>query len=53
VSEPVAGALAAMGHEFTTGGRQGSVQALLVERGTDARVGAPDRRDGDAAAAGY
>jgi gamma-glutamyltranspeptidase/glutathione hydrolase len=45
--------LRAMGHEVRMGGRQGSVHAIMIDPTTGARVGAPDRRDSDAGAAGY
>ena len=44
-------ALRAMGHEVRTVSRQGSVQAIMASGGR--LIGAPDRRDGDAGAAGY
>ena len=40
-------ALGAMGHELATAG-QGSVQAIMIEPRTRARLGAPDLRDADA-----
>jgi gamma-glutamyltranspeptidase / glutathione hydrolase len=43
--------LRAMGHDVRTVGRQGSVHAIGIAGGM--RVGAPDRRDGDAGAAGF
>jgi gamma-glutamyltranspeptidase / glutathione hydrolase len=49
--EAVLQALRGMGHEVRTTGRQGSVQAIMVSGGR--LIGAPDRRDGDAGAAGY
>jgi gamma-glutamyltranspeptidase / glutathione hydrolase len=45
--------LRAMGHELRTVGRQGSVQAIMIDARTGERLGAPDLRDGDAGAAGY
>jgi gamma-glutamyltranspeptidase/glutathione hydrolase len=53
ITPEVAAALRAMGHTVTVGGRQGSVQAIMIEPGTRMRLGAPDLRDGDAAAAGH
>ncbi|NJD11166.1 MAG: gamma-glutamyltransferase, partial [Gemmatimonadetes bacterium] len=53
VTPEVAAALRAMGHQLTIRGRQGSVQAIMIEPGTRVRLGAPDLRDADAAAAGY
>jgi gamma-glutamyltranspeptidase / glutathione hydrolase len=50
-TDAVMEALRAMGHEVRTVGRQGSVQAIMVSGGR--LVGAPDRRDGDAGAAGF
>lgn len=49
----VVGALQQLGHTVTLAGRQGSVQAITIEPGTRTRLGAPDRRDGDAGAAGH
>jgi len=53
ITPEVAGALRAMGHTVTVAGRQGSVQAIMIEPGTGMRLGAPDLRDADAAALGY
>jgi len=53
ITPDVADALRAMGYTVTIGGRQGSVQAIAIEPGTGIRLGAPDLRDADAAAAGY
>jgi gamma-glutamyltranspeptidase/glutathione hydrolase len=52
ITPEVAAALGAMGHELATAG-QGSVQAIMIEPRTRARLGAPDLRDADASAAGY
>jgi gamma-glutamyltranspeptidase / glutathione hydrolase len=49
--EAVLQALRAMGHEVRAVGRQGSVHAIMRVNGR--LVGAPDRRDGDAGAAGF
>jgi gamma-glutamyltranspeptidase / glutathione hydrolase len=48
-SEAVLQQLRGMGHEVRIGGRQGSVHAIGMAGAV--RVGAPDRRDGDAGAA--
>jgi len=53
ISSEAAAALTGMGHRVVVSGRQGSVQAIMVEPATGIRVGAPDARDGDAAAAGH
>jgi gamma-glutamyltranspeptidase / glutathione hydrolase len=45
--------LRAMGHEVRIGGRQGSVHAIMIDPRTGRPTGAPDRRDGDAGAAGH
>jgi gamma-glutamyltranspeptidase / glutathione hydrolase len=45
--------LRGMGHEVRTVGRQGSVQAIMIDSATGHRLGAPDMRDGDAGAAGH
>ncbi|HSJ07601.1 MAG TPA: gamma-glutamyltransferase [Longimicrobiales bacterium] len=45
--------LRAMGHEVSVAGRQGSVHAIMIDPQTGERLGAPDRRDGDAGAAGH
>jgi gamma-glutamyltranspeptidase / glutathione hydrolase len=52
-AEPVVAALRALGHEVRTVARQGSVQAIMIDAATKQRLGAPDRRDGDAGAAGH
>jgi gamma-glutamyltranspeptidase / glutathione hydrolase len=49
--EAVLAALRGMGHEVRTVNRQGSVHAIMAAGGR--LTGAPDRRDGDAGAAGY
>lgn len=46
-------ALQAMGHIVKVQGRQGSVHAIAIDPVTGQRIGAPDKRDGDAAAAGH
>jgi gamma-glutamyltranspeptidase / glutathione hydrolase len=53
VTPATAARLQAMGHALRIGGRQGSVQAIMIDPRTGLRLGAPDRRDGDAGAAGY
>jgi gamma-glutamyltranspeptidase / glutathione hydrolase len=53
VNEQVLETLRGMGHEVRSVGRQGSVQAIMIDPRTGQRIGAPDRRDGDAGAAGY
>jgi gamma-glutamyltranspeptidase / glutathione hydrolase len=53
VSEHVLAQLRGMGHDVRTVARQGSVQAIMIDPRTGHRLGAPDRRDGDAGAAGY
>jgi gamma-glutamyltranspeptidase/glutathione hydrolase len=45
--------LRAMGHDVRMGGRQGSVHAIMIDPRTGRRIGAPDRRDGDAGAASH
>ncbi|HUF50378.1 MAG TPA: gamma-glutamyltransferase [Longimicrobiales bacterium] len=53
-TEATLAALRAMGHpEVRMSGRQGSVHAIMIDPGTGQRVGAADRRDGDAGAAGH
>jgi gamma-glutamyltranspeptidase / glutathione hydrolase len=42
-----------MGHEVRVAGRQGSVHAIMIDPLTRERLGAPDRRDSDAGAAGH
>ena len=46
-------ALRGMGHAVLLRGRQGTAHSILVDRATGARLGAADRRDPDAGAAGY
>jgi gamma-glutamyltranspeptidase / glutathione hydrolase len=53
VNEQVLETLRGMGHEVRRVSRQGSVQAIMIDPRTGHRIGAPDRRDGDAGAAGY
>ena len=53
VSEQTAAQLRAMGHDVRVGGRQGSVQAIMIDPQSGDRIGAPDRRDADAGARGY
>jgi gamma-glutamyltranspeptidase / glutathione hydrolase len=52
-SEATLQRLRAMGHELRIAGRQGSVQAIMIDARTGDRLGAPDLRDGNAGAAGY
>jgi gamma-glutamyltranspeptidase / glutathione hydrolase len=53
VTDATAEQLRAMGHEVRVSGRQGSVQAIMIDPHTRERIGAPDRRSSDAGAAGY
>jgi gamma-glutamyltranspeptidase / glutathione hydrolase len=45
--------LRGMGHDVRIVGRQGSVQAIMIDPATGNRLGAPDRRDGDSGASGH
>jgi gamma-glutamyltranspeptidase / glutathione hydrolase len=51
--EAAAERLRAIGHEVRIAGRQGSVHAIMIDPSTGERLGAPDRRDADAGAAGH
>jgi gamma-glutamyltranspeptidase/glutathione hydrolase len=42
-----------MGHTVRVGGRQGTAHSVMIDARTGERVGAPDRRDRDAGAAGH
>jgi gamma-glutamyltranspeptidase/glutathione hydrolase len=42
-----------MGHNVVMAGRQGSAQSIGIDPVTGERIGAPDRRDADAGAAGH
>jgi gamma-glutamyltranspeptidase / glutathione hydrolase len=53
VADDVVEALRAMGHEVRLGGSQGSVHAIMIDRSSGHRIGAPDPRSGDAGAAGH
>ncbi len=46
-------ALEAMGHRTRASGTQGTAHSIRVDPRTGRRIGAPDRRDPDAGAAGY
>lgn len=46
-------ALEKMGHTVRTGGSQGAVMGIMIERKTGLRLGAADPRDPDGAAVGY
>jgi gamma-glutamyltranspeptidase / glutathione hydrolase len=52
-SEAAVERLRALGHEVRMGGRQGSVQAIMIDPRTGERIGAPDLRSADAGAAGH
>jgi gamma-glutamyltranspeptidase/glutathione hydrolase len=45
--------LEAMGHKVRVRGQQGSAHSIGIDPNTGKRIGAPDKRDGDGAAAGY
>ena len=52
-SADVVAALQALGHRARMQGRQGSAHSIGIDRVSGQRVGAPDKRDGDAGAAGH
>jgi gamma-glutamyltranspeptidase/glutathione hydrolase len=52
VTPAVAEQLQAMGHTVNVGGRQGTAHSIMIDPG-GRRLGAPDRRDRDAGAAGH
>lgn len=45
--------LVEMGHDIRSGGRQGETNCIMVDPVTGERLGAPDSRDSDSAAAGH
>jgi gamma-glutamyltranspeptidase/glutathione hydrolase len=53
VSAAVVDQLKMMGHNVTMQGRQGSAQSIGIDAATGQRIGAPDKRDADAGAAGH